>query len=313
MVKMGRARRSMRPWVSASETEAPSSFFASSRTASGKRPRMSWAYSRALAQRLASSALPKRMVTPTRWSSWRVPRWRISTATLSPSLAPPSLPRISCMEMAGQSSGTNFSRPSIRLAVPTRLLCSDRMARISPSSLPSTRGWANFSTRTWSPGIAPRVKRPGMNTSLSPSSSIAKAKFLPSLTTLQVRAFSARPDRTVKNTPCRWQTTAWRTSSSRASITLRSAARSPPKRVFRVLTVQGCIWMACSILSRMDINTPTLSLLLLLSPTGCPLPQSTGQRIHQRPPDRKTQDTRFSYREAANGVPSFVPHSGFCI
>ena len=37
MVKMGRARRSIRPAVSASVTTAPSSFLASSRTGSGKR------------------------------------------------------------------------------------------------------------------------------------------------------------------------------------------------------------------------------------------------------------------------------------
>ena len=45
-----------------------------------------------------------------------------------------------------------------------------------------------------------------------------------------------------------------RTSSSRASITLRSAPRSPPNFCFSSLTVQGWFWMACSILSRIDIN-----------------------------------------------------------
>ena len=70
-----------------------------------------------------------------------------------------------------------------------------------PSSLPSMRGCSNFSTSTSSPGMAPLVKRPGMKMSLVPSSSMTKAKFLPSLTTLHSRALSARPERTVKNTP----------------------------------------------------------------------------------------------------------------
>ena len=37
----------------------------------------------------------------------------------------------------------------------------------------------------------------------------------------------------------RWQMTASCTRESSASITLRSAPRSPPKRAFRSLTVQG--------------------------------------------------------------------------
>ena len=259
MVKMGRARRSIRPWVSASVTAAPSSFLASSRTGSGKRTWTSRAYSRALAQRLASSLEPNRMTTATRWSSWRIPRARISTATLSPSLAPPSLSRMICIEMAGQSSGTNTSLPPMRRVVPTRLFFCSSTARISPSSLPSTRGWASFSTRTRSPGIAPFISRPGMKISPEPSSSMANPKFLPSLTRVQGRALSLRPDRTVKKTPSVWQTTASRTSSSSASITLRSAARSPPNLAFRSLTVQGCIWMARSILSLIGIqvNSPS--------------------------------------------------------
>ena len=43
MVKMGRARRSIRPSQSFSEISAPSNFLASSRTLSGKRVRMSLA------------------------------------------------------------------------------------------------------------------------------------------------------------------------------------------------------------------------------------------------------------------------------
>ena len=198
------------------------------------------------------------MTTATRWSSWRVPRLRISAATLSPSLAPPSPSRTMGMVMAGQSSGTKTSRPLTRRVVPTRLFFSSNTARISPSSLPSTRGWASFSTRTRSPGIEPFIIRPGMKISPVPSSSMAKPKFLPSLTRVQTRALSLRPERTVKKTPSFWQTTASRTSSSSASITLRADSRSAPNLAFRSLTVQGCSWMARSILSLMDIWFVTL-------------------------------------------------------
>ena len=107
--------------------------------------------------------------------------------------------------------------------------------------------------------MAPFISRPGMKISPEPSSSMANPKFLPSLTRVQGRALSLRPDRTVKKTPSVWQTTASRTSSSSASITLRSAARSPPNLAFRSLTVQGCIWMARSILSLIGIqvNSPS--------------------------------------------------------
>ena len=138
--------------------------------------------------------------------------------------------------------------------MPTRLFFCSSTASTSPSSLPSTRGWASFSTRMRSPGIEPFISRPGMKISPEPSSSMAKPKFLPSLTRVQSRALSLRPDRTVKKTPWVWQTTASRTSSSSASITLRSAARSPPNLAFRSLTVQGCIWMARSILSLIGIQ-----------------------------------------------------------
>ena len=310
MVKMGKARRSIRPAVSASETDAPSSFLASSRTLSGKRTWTSRSYSRALAQRLASSLEPNRMVTATRWSSWRVPRLRISTATLSPSRAPPSPSRMICIEMAGQASGTNTRRPLIRRAVPTRSFFSSSTARISPSSLPSTRGWASFSTSTRSPGMAPFIIRPGIKMSPVPSSSMAKPKFLPSLTRVHTRALSFRPERTVKNTPSVWQTTASRTSWSSASITLRSAARSPPNLTFRSRTVQGCIWMARSILSLIGISNTLLHILLR---TACCFGRT---RCQARGRARAQKQPRFfcgASLACRAGTPSGKPVSAPCI
>lgn len=268
MVNTASPRRSSLPCSSCSEMPAAARALASSFAFVEKCVSMSASYNMAFAQARALCALPNRMATPARCASWVPPRSSSSTATFSPSRAPPSSPFFSTRHRAGHTSGRNTSLPSRRSTVPAKRFCSFVTASTSPSAEPSFCGWPNrltstSSARPW----APRRKRPGINTSGPPDAGRAKPNPRASFTSVQGTACCAcsvhRHTRPRGTAPCSFHT---------AGASAFATFLSLPRRAFSAALVQGC----CSSWRSIFVLMLIASSFLAAGGTRCKKARSAG-------------------------------------